>query len=114
MRSEAIYTDADRQNWDWEGIWNAAARRDGEGWTAESAIPLKTLSFDHCAMPGRQLHALARGRQRTVRLVSPNHAESRARDCCRAFRLHQGYGLDTPGLPVGASRNYATDEKDEF
>ena len=46
MRSEAIYTDADRQNWDWEGIWDAAAERDGEGWTAEAAIPLKTLSFD--------------------------------------------------------------------
>jgi hypothetical protein len=46
MRSEAIYTEADRQNWDWEGIWNAAARRDGEGWTAEVVIPLKTLSFD--------------------------------------------------------------------
>ena len=46
MRSEAIYTDTDRQNWDWEGIWNAAARIDGEGWTAEVAIPVKTLSFD--------------------------------------------------------------------
>ncbi len=46
MRSEAIYTDKDRQNWDWEGIWDAAARIDGEGWTAEVAIPLKTLSFD--------------------------------------------------------------------
>ena len=46
MRSEAIYTDTDRQNWAWEGIWDAAARIDAEGWAAEVAIPLKTLSFD--------------------------------------------------------------------
>ena len=46
MRSEATFTDTDRQNWDWEGIWYAAARQDEDGWTAESVIPLKTLTFD--------------------------------------------------------------------
>jgi hypothetical protein len=46
MRSEALYTDVDRQNWEWEGIWDAAARQDAAGWTAETAIPLKSLSFD--------------------------------------------------------------------
>jgi hypothetical protein len=33
-------------NMDWDGIWQAAAAVDGEGWTAEMAIPFKTLSFD--------------------------------------------------------------------
>lgn len=31
---------------EWDGIWEAAARSDAEGWTAEIAIPTKTLSFD--------------------------------------------------------------------
>jgi hypothetical protein len=34
---------------EWDGIWRARARRDAEGWSAELAIPWKTLSFE----PGR-------------------------------------------------------------
>ncbi len=36
------------QNWNnqWNGIWYTDARIDAEGWTAELAIPFKTLSFD--------------------------------------------------------------------
>jgi hypothetical protein len=33
-------------NMDWDGIWDAAAEVTGQGWTAEIAIPFKTLSFD--------------------------------------------------------------------
>ena len=31
---------------DWDGIWYADAQIDAQGWTAELAIPMKTLSFD--------------------------------------------------------------------
>ncbi len=69
MRSEAIYTDTDRQNWDWEGIWYAAARQDAEGWTAESVDPAEDAVLRSVARRlGRQLHALARHGQRAVRL----------------------------------------------
>lgn len=30
----------------WDGIWKSAARRTEEGWTAEFAIPLRTLKYD--------------------------------------------------------------------
>lgn len=33
-------------NMDWDGIWDAAAEVTAAGWTAEIAIPFKTLSFD--------------------------------------------------------------------
>lgn len=33
-------------NMDWDGIWDAAAVVTESGWTAEIAIPFKTLSFD--------------------------------------------------------------------
>ena len=33
-------------NMDWDGIWEGRAQVDPSGWTAEIAIPFKTLSFD--------------------------------------------------------------------
>jgi len=30
---------------DWDGVWDAETRRDSSGWTAEIAIPLRTLRF---------------------------------------------------------------------
>ncbi len=32
-------------NYNWDGIWESAAARDAEGWSAEVAIPFKTLRF---------------------------------------------------------------------
>ncbi len=40
-----ISNNDERLNYDWDGIWDAAARIDAEGWTAELAIPFKTLRF---------------------------------------------------------------------
>ncbi len=40
-----IANNSEQLNFDWDGIWDAAARVDGSGWTAELAIPLKTLRF---------------------------------------------------------------------
>lgn len=33
------------KNFEWDGVWRAAARRDGSGWTAEIAIPFRTLRY---------------------------------------------------------------------
>lgn len=35
----------EEQNWDWNGVWDNASRIDSAGWTAEIAIPFKTLRF---------------------------------------------------------------------
>ena len=37
-------------NIDWDGVWNVRSRRTEDGWTAEIAIPMRTLRF----MPGEQ------------------------------------------------------------
>ena len=110
MRSEAIYTDKDRQNWDWEGIWDAAARIDGEGWTAEVAIPLKTLSFD----PARDAWGLNFTRWHGVDSeqfgwMSYNRTQDLSRTglVTGLAGLNQGRGLDiVPGLRTGATRNH--------
>ena len=46
VRAEAIYRNTTQTNFDWVGIWRAQATMHEEGWTAEMAIPFKTLSFD--------------------------------------------------------------------
>lgn len=45
IRRDGLYEDPTNINRDWDGIWLAAARIDDLGWTAEIAIPFKTLSF---------------------------------------------------------------------
>ena len=43
---EALLTDEGREtNVDWRGIWSVAAQRTPEGWTAEFAIPFRTLRY---------------------------------------------------------------------
>jgi Domain of unknown function (DUF5916)/Carbohydrate family 9 binding domain-like len=118
MRSEAIYTDKDRQNWEWEGIWDAAARIDGEGWTAEVAIPLKTLSFD----PSQDAWGVNFTRWHGVDSeqfgwMSYNRSQDLSRTglVTGLAGLHQGRGLDVvPGLRTGATRDHETDEEDDF
>lgn len=46
VRSQALFTNVTDENWNWDGIWHAATRLTDEGWIAEIAIPLRTLSFD--------------------------------------------------------------------
>jgi hypothetical protein len=46
IRMQALYQDTTHQLWDWNGIWDAAATQNNDGWVAEIAIPFKTLSFD--------------------------------------------------------------------
>lgn len=46
VRSEAIYISGTRPSFEWEGIWNGAAKIVEDGWTAEFEIPFKSLSFD--------------------------------------------------------------------
>ena len=118
MRSEAIYTDTDRQNWDWEGIWDAAARIDAEGWTAEVAIPLKTLSFD----PRRDAWGLNFTRwhgadNEQYGWMSFNRTQDLARTglVTGLSGLEQGHGLDVvPGLRTGIQRDHVADEDDDF
>ena len=118
MRSEAIYTEPDRQNWDWEGIWDAAAERDGEGWTAEAAIPLKTLSFDPAlAAWGANFTRWHGSDNEQFGWVSYNREQNLARTGLLQGLggLQQGHGLDViPGLRAGSSRNYETGAEDDF
>lgn len=46
-RTDALITNEGRDtNFEWDGVWNAAAARTPEGWSAEIEIPFTTLRFD--------------------------------------------------------------------
>jgi len=47
-RTDALVrNEGEEINVDWDGLWEAATARDSQGWTAEIAIPFKTLRFSH-------------------------------------------------------------------
>ena len=46
MTDAQVSQDGDRIHRDWDGIWEVAARRTEQGWSAEFRIPLKTLRFE--------------------------------------------------------------------
>jgi len=45
-RADALIENESNANFEWDGVWNAAARRTPEGWSAELVIPFSTLRFD--------------------------------------------------------------------
>ena len=46
-RTDGLVTDEGRDfNIDWDGVWSVASTIDAEGWTAEIAIPFRTLRYD--------------------------------------------------------------------
>ncbi len=45
VRYEGLFVGPTQMQWNWDGIWQAAATQDDKGWIAEMAIPFKTLSF---------------------------------------------------------------------
>jgi len=46
IRSDLLFQNTNQRQQNWDGIWQAAAARNEQGWTAEMRIPFKTLSFD--------------------------------------------------------------------
>jgi len=46
IRGDGLFRNVTDINWDWEAIWDAATTIHDNGWTAEIAIPFKTLSFN--------------------------------------------------------------------
>ena len=55
VRTDGLITDeGDSFDMEWDGLWEVAARRTEDGWSAELAIPFSTLRFD----PGKDAWGL--------------------------------------------------------
>src|SRR6478672_5845102 len=99
-RTDSLFGKFSEENLNFDAIWTARARIDSEGWTAEIAIPLKSISFDMQHDFWRMnIERVIRHAQETVRWSAISRAKSMTAledfGELRDLRdLRQGLGLD--------------------
>jgi len=116
VRNQGLYNNVTEENWDWQAIWHGAARQDERGWTAEVAIPFKTLSFD----PDNESWGINFTRwlgRRNERFgwVSHNREQNPAHSgrIVGLRGIEQGMGLDVvPGFRIGRIDDESNDTED--
>ena len=115
VRRDGLFDRATNVNEDWDGIWHAEAVIDEQGWTAEIAIPFKTLNFN----PNNPDWGF------TVARTIPRKQESMAwssfdRDVNPSSAgvlsgfsgLRQGRGLDIiPAVSLASNHDFATEDQ---
>jgi len=88
-----------RTRWEWDGLWTAKTRVDDLGWTAEIAIPMKTLSFDDAVSAwGFNIERFIRRKNESVRWATPTRNSgvavmNDAGEIRNLANLAQGVGL---------------------
>ena len=110
VRRDGIFEQPTRINADWDGIWYAEAVIDEQGWTAELAIPFKTLNFDpNNADWGFTIgRAIPRKKEKMAWTSYDRAINLSATGVLSGFEnLEQGRGLDIiPSISVASSRDY--------
>ncbi len=113
LRQEGIYQNVTETEWEWEGIWYAAASVDDEGWVAEMEIPYKSISFDPAGDTwGINFRRAIARRDERIGWVSRNrNTDPSTSGIAVGFEgLEQGVGLDIiPSIAVTGSKSFATD-----
>lgn len=113
VREEALFPLIGRPNTDWDGIWDGRARINDRGWTAEFAIPFKTINFDPAItdwgisfatnIPARNEQIAWTSQSRLIRPGTLGLMTG-------VDRARQGMGLDIkPSLSLRQARDYAAD-----
>ena len=112
IRQEGIFQNVTDTQWEWEGIWYAAAAIDDEGWTAEMEIPLKSISFDPNGDTwGINFRRGIARRDERIGWVSRNrNTDPSTSGIAVGFEgLQQGLGLDViPSFALTGARTFAT------
>jgi hypothetical protein len=112
IRRDGVYESPTEINRDWDGIWQAQAKIDELGWTAEVAIPFKTLNFntDNNTWGFTVARTIARKKEEIAwssfdRSINPGSAG--VIECIGGIR--QGRGLDVvPSVAVRLSNDFVT------
>jgi len=103
IRGDGLFRNVTDINWDWEAIWDASARIHDTGWTAEIAIPFKTLSFNPSNTTwGINFTRTIGRRKEDIGWVSYNRSQNPANSgkLVGLTGMEQGLGLD---VVVGAA-----------
>jgi hypothetical protein len=116
VRRDGLSLGGNAYNMDWDGIWEAAAQIDADGWTAEMALPFKTLAF-YPANDAWGVNLLRSIRRKREELAWSHRDRSILMDVTgeiRGFRgVRQGAGLDVvPSLGVTERTRFAANESD--
>ena len=104
VRYDGVFEGVTQRQFDWDGIWQAAARITPEGWVVEIEIPFKTLSFDPSTTTWRM--NFARNIERKNEGMAWNSRNrntdlSTMGDITGISQIQQGRGLDVvPSVSV--------------
>jgi len=119
-RRDALFSRSGRPVTSWDTVWDAATSVDSQGWTAEIAIPLKSLSFD----PGIEMwrwnvERIIRRKQETVRWTATSRTKrmTALEDMGELHGLHdlrQGLGLDIKPYLKGAYADGTENGESDF
>jgi len=108
-RLDGLIADPEHPSYDWDGIWDARTARSKDSWSAEIAIPAKTLTFKKgLANWGLNLERFVARERITLRWASPTLDSflvdlSRAGSLAGLEDLKQGRGLEFSPYMIGRS-----------
>jgi len=113
VREEGLFGSVGRPNTDWNGIWDGRAKIHEQGWTAELAIPFKTLNFD----PKNDVWGISfslniSGRNEQIAWTSKNQVTRPGTlgEMTGMSRARQGRGIDIlPSVSLRRTKDFATD-----
>ncbi len=113
VRREGVFEGPNQVNDDWTGIWQVESAIDGEGWTAEVAIPFNTLNFDPTSGEWGFTVArnLARKRENIAWSSFNRNIGPTSTGLITGIRdIRQGRGIDIiPSVTVAQNETYKTD-----
>lgn len=116
VRLDGIFDKATDINRDWDGIWDSEAVIDAEGWTAEVAIPFKTLNFniDNPDWGFSIARTIARKKEELAWSSYNRQFNPGTAGVLRGIEgIKQGKGLDiVPSLTTGHAQDFRTDDGD--
>lgn len=110
VRWEGLFQNIIEVESNWDGIWEARAQRNDDGWTAEIRIPFQSLSFNPGSSSwGINFNRIRRGSNENIAWMSNNREinPSTAGTATGLAGLRQGVGLDiVPSVALRRSRTY--------
>jgi hypothetical protein len=108
VRWEGLFQNISEIEGNWEGIWEARAQRDEQGWTAEIRIPFQSLSFNPGSSEwGINFNRIRRRSNESIAWASYNREinPSVAGTATGIRELRQGLGLDlVPSMTMARRR----------
>ncbi|MEQ8844134.1 MAG: DUF5916 domain-containing protein [Phycisphaerales bacterium] len=111
-KQDALIESSDRTRYEWDGIWYGSAKIDEGGWSAEIAIPTKTVAFDPASSVwGFNVQRVIRRENEVVRWATPLQARGLT-SMSDAGRLEGLEDLNV-GLGVDVKPYFTIEHRDE-